>query len=193
MSNSQKFKIHTRHALHNGFVQLEKISLQHTLFNQTQLSPVLQRELIVRKDAAGVLIYNHEQQQFALIEQFRVGAIFDDVSAWQYEIIAGVIDANETAETCIIRESLEEAGCHIHHIQPLFTFFPSAGACTERFFLFSAQATLPPNGSIHGLANEGEDIKLHIFNYHELPQLLKHPKIRNAAVIIALQWLSQQI
>ncbi len=39
--------------------------------------PTIQRELIHRPEAAGVLIYNHQQQKFALIEQFRIGAIDD--------------------------------------------------------------------------------------------------------------------
>ena len=179
--------------VYHGFLSIEKISLKHRLFNQTDYSPVLQRELIARKDAAGVLIYNHKQQQFALIEQFRVGAISDDQTPWQLEIIAGIIDEGEDPQTCITRESIEEAGCHIFEIEHLFTFYPSAGACTERFFLYAAQATLPRDGNLYGLKTEGEDIKLHIFNYADLDSLLKHPQIRNAPVIMALQWLAQKI
>ncbi len=37
----------------------------------------MQRELIHRPEAAGVLIYDDTQQKFALIEQFRVGAMDD--------------------------------------------------------------------------------------------------------------------
>lgn len=178
-------------SLYRGFLNVDKVSLQHRLFNQTTYSPVLQRELIVRKDAAGVLIYNHHRQQFALIEQFRVGAMAHQ--PWQLEVIAGVIDDNENPETCIKRESLEEAGCHISNIEHLFTFYPSAGACSERFYLYAAQAELPQNGSLFGLKEEGEDIKLHIFNYTDLPELLQHPQVCNSPVIIALQWLAQKI
>lgn len=178
---------------YQGFLAIEQLQLKHRLFNKTEFSSILNREFIDRKDAAGVLIYNHQHQKFALIEQFRVGAINDPVSPWQLEVIAGIIDEGESAETCILRESIEEANCHIRQIQHLFTFYPSAGACSERFFLYAAEADLPEDGSTHGLATEGEDIKLHIFDYSELPQLLQHPQVSNAAVIIALQWLTQYL
>jgi ADP-ribose pyrophosphatase len=41
--------------LYSGFIQVEKVSLRHRLFNQSEYTPVLQRELIHRPEAAGVL------------------------------------------------------------------------------------------------------------------------------------------
>jgi nudix-type nucleoside diphosphatase (YffH/AdpP family) len=64
-------------------------------------------------------------------------------SAWQLEIIAGVLDGNESPETCIRRESLEESGCEINELQHLFSFYPSAGACAEFFHLYAAEVDLP--------------------------------------------------
>ena len=48
-------QIHQREYLYRGFIQVEKVSLSHRLFNQTTYTPVLQRELIQRPEAAGVL------------------------------------------------------------------------------------------------------------------------------------------
>ena len=179
--------------VYQGFLSVQKVVLKHRLFNQQHYSPRLNRELIVRKDAAGVLIYNHEQQRFLLIEQFRVGAMQNSMSPWQLEIVAGVLDGNESPIDCIERESLEEAGCQISKPQHLFTFYPSAGACSERFHLYVAQANLPEDGKICGLAEEGEDIKLHIFEYTDIPALFSRGDLRNAPVIMALQWLQQQL
>ena len=75
--SQQDVKIHSREYVFRGFVQVEKVSLQHRMFNQNDFIPQIQRELIQRKTAAGVLLYNDTQQRFALIEQFRVGAIDD--------------------------------------------------------------------------------------------------------------------
>lgn len=75
-----------------------------------------------RYEAAGVLLYNDQKQQFALIEQFRVGALDDSHSPWQLEIIAGVLDGNESPESCIRRESLEESGCEVQDLEHLFSF-----------------------------------------------------------------------
>ena len=191
--NSDEVKIQSREYLFRGFIQVEKVSLQHRLFNQTEYTPILQRELIHRPEAAGVLIYDDAQQKFALIEQFRVGAMDDSNSAWQLEIIAGVLDGDESPESCIRRESLEESGCEIDELEHLFSFYPSAGACSELFHLYSAQAHLPEQGGVFGMPDEGENIQLHLIDYSEVTHLLTNGRLRNAPVIMALQWLQQHI
>ena len=191
--NSEEVKIQSREYLFRGFIQVEKVSLQHRLFNQTEYTPILQRELIHRPEAAGVLIYDDAQQKFALIEQFRVGAMDDSDSAWQLEIIAGVLDGDESPESCIRRESLEESGCEIDELEHLFSFYPSAGACSELFHLYSAQAHLPEQGGVFGMPDEGENIQLHLIDYSEIKNLFSNGRLRNAPVIMALQWLQQHI
>lgn len=191
--NKKDFKITQREYLYQGFIKVEKISLKHQLFNQVEYTSTIQRELIRRKEAAGVLIYNDQQQRFALIEQFRVGAIDDAVSPWQLEIIAGVLDGDESPESCIRRESLEESGCKIQALEHLFSFYPSAGACDEIFHLYAAQAELPDQGGIFGMPDEGENIQLHIIKYTDLNTLLGSTRLKNAPVIMALQWLKQHI
>ena len=153
--------IESREFLFRGFIQVEKVSFRHRLFNQPDYSPVIQRELIHRPEAAGVLLYNDQQQRFALIEQFRVGALNDSESAWQLEVIAGVLDGDEAPEDCIRRESLEESGCEVQQLQHLFSFYPSAGACSEFFHLYAAEVELPKMGGIFGMPDEGENIQLH--------------------------------
>ena len=185
--------IESREFLFRGFIQVEKVSFRHRLFNQPDYSPVIQRELIHRPEAAGVLLYNDQQQRFALIEQFRVGALNDSESAWQLEIIAGVLDGDEAPEDCIRRESLEESGCEVQQLQHLFSFYPSAGACSEFFHLYAAEVELPKMGGIFGMPDEGENIQLHLFDYSEVGTLLRNGRLRNAPVIMALQWLAQHL
>lgn len=189
----QDVEIQSREILYSGFIRVEKVSLRHRLFNQTTYIAPIQRELIQRKQAAGVLIYNDQQQKFALIEQFRVGAMNDPVSPWQIEIIAGVLDGDESPKTCIRRESLEESGCELSQLQHIFSFYPSVGACDEIFHLYTAQAELPTVGGVFGVADEGENIQLHILDYSVLDELLTGTRLCNAPIIIALQWLKQRI
>jgi ADP-ribose pyrophosphatase len=190
--NKNDAQVTAREYLFRGFVQVEKISLRHRLFESDTYTPVLQRELIKRPEAAGVLIYDDQQQKVALIEQYRVGALDDTDSPWQLEIIAGVLDGNESPETCIRREALEESGCTIHELQHLFTFYPSAGACSELFHLYAAEAVLPTEGGIFGMPDEGENIQLHLINYAEISTLLVNGRLKNAPVIMALQWLQMR-
>lgn len=179
--------------LYQGFLHIDRVSLRHRLFDRPDYSPQFTRELVHRKPAAGVLLYNDQQQKFALIEQFRVGAIHDSYSPWQLEIIAGVLDGDETPENCIRRESLEESGCVLESVEHLFSFYPSVGACDEIFHLYSASITLPEQGGVFGQPDENENIKLHIIEYHHLNDLLQSQRLANAPVIMALQWLKQHI
>lgn len=191
--SSDEVDILSREYLFRGFIQVEKVSLRHRLFQQSQYTSVIHRELIQRPEAAGVLIYNDQQQKFALIEQFRIGAMDDQDSPWQLEVIAGVLDGDESPESCIRRESLEESGCELQQLQHLFSFYPSAGACAELFHLYSAEAELPEHGGVFGVADEGENIQLHILHYSDIDHLLSNGRLRNAPVIMALQWLAQHI
>ena len=185
--------IESRENLFRGFIQVEKVTIKHRLFNKSNYSSSIHRELIHRPESAGVLLYDNQQRRFALIEQFRIGALNDTVSPWQLEVIAGVLDGDETPETCICRESLEEAGCEVQDLQHLFTFYPSAGACSEIFHLYVANVELPTSGGVFGMPDEGEDIQLHLFDYSDAPLLLKNVRLRNAPVIMALQWLTQHL
>ena len=191
--NKNDYQILTREYLYQGFVKVEKLSIRHRLFAQQNYIAPIQRELIARRPAAGVLIYNDQQQKFALIEQFRVGAIDDSVSPWQLEIIAGVLDGDERPEDCIRREAFEESGCEIQDLTHLFSFYPSAGACSELFHLYVAEAVLPEQGGVFGMPDEGENIQLHLIDYADLSILLTNGRLKNAPVIMALQWLQQHI
>ena len=188
--NQNDVKVLARKTLYHGFSSIEQLTLQHRLFETKAFSQPMQRELIHRPQAAGVLLYDSCQQKFALIEQFRVGAIADDNTPWQLEIVAGLIDGTDTPEQTVIREAYEEAGICINLVEPIFSFYPSAGGCDEIFHLFASNCKLPQQGAIFGLASEHENIRLHIFDYSALDTLLNSSHyLKNSPVIIALQWL----
>ncbi|MDN5443051.1 MAG: NUDIX hydrolase, partial [Acinetobacter sp.] len=67
------------------------------------------------------------------------------------------------------------------------------GACAELFHLYSAAADLPEQGGVFGMPDEGENILLHLIDYAQIDTLLSNGRLRNAPVIMALQWLQQQI
>lgn len=176
--------------LYQGFVKVEALQLRHRLFKDGAWSTPIQREIVKRREAAGVIVYDPDLRRFLLIEQFRAGALDPHYSPWQLEVIAGLIDDNETAEQCLRREALEEAGCQLKDVQQLYQFYPSAGASSELYTLYAATADLSQSGGIFGQADEGEDIRVHVFDYAQAAQLLAQPDAaRNAILIMALQWL----
>lgn len=174
--------------IYQGFVQVESCLLRHRQFKDQSFGPILKREMVHRREAVGAFVHDPVHKKFLLIEQFRYGAFNSQTSPWQLEIIAGLIDDGEDAETCIRREALEEAGCELKDIEFLYRYHPSTGACNEIFTLYAATADLSQSGGVFGVENEGEDIRVHVFDYTDLDNLLKNGHIGNAALVIALQW-----
>jgi ADP-ribose pyrophosphatase len=185
-------KVEARQTVFDGFCKVDQIHVRHRLFECQDFGPVLRRELVVRRPAVGVLIHDPVGRQFVLIEQFRIGAIADQVSPWQLEVVAGLIDDGETAEQAAIRETHEETGIHIDTLERLHCFYPSAGASDEHFTLYAATADLSRAGGVYGAADEGENIRVHVMDCDTITALLCSGRLVNGPVIIALQWLNIQ-
>lgn len=69
-------------------------------------------------------------------------------------------------------------------------FLPSPGGSDEHFTLFVAPADLSMAGGIHGLPDEGEDIRVNVMSLNQALAALQCGRINNAPAIIALQWLA---
>ncbi len=174
---------------YDGFFTLRKIQLSHQRFDGSQ-SAVFERELCVRGDAVGILLYDPRLQQFAMVEQIRIGAMGREQSPWLLELVAGMLDKEgEDKEQLARRESMEEAGLEIAEIEPMLEYFCSPGGSTEFFSLFCGHVNLagvkPDN---FGVPDENEDIRLHILSVTEVLDLLASGVINNAMTVIALQW-----
>ena len=160
------------------------------------LTDELQREVVQRERAVGVLLYDPQLDAIALVEQFRIGALALDNSVatsaptpWLLELVAGLIGSGEVASQVARREALEEAGAIVQELEFVCEYFSSPGGSNEYFYLFCGRCDLREVGGLHGLAEEGEDIRVHIFSVQDAQQRLQAGQFCNAHTIIALQWL----
>lgn len=172
-----------------GFFRMDRYRLRHRLFGGGW-SPVLSRELFERGDAAAVLPYDPDLDQVVLIEQFRVGALSAPDGPWLLEIVAGVVGHDETAEQVVQREALEEANCLIQALIPVCEYWVSPGGTSERISLFCGKVDASCVNGIHGLAEEGEDIRVFTLPFVDAMRDIQTGKINSASAIIALQWLA---
>ena len=177
-----------------GFYQLNTLALRHKLF-LGGWSKTVSRELFKRHDAVGVLLYDPLLDAVALVEQFRIGVFGSDVarknhqSPWILELVAGLIDKEEVPAEVARREAFEESGIIVEDIEPVGEYYSSPGGSNEYFYSFIGRADLTHAGGIHGLENEGEDIKVHLIQLHELWSKLDQGLLINAHTLIAVQWL----
>jgi ADP-ribose pyrophosphatase len=172
-----------------GFFRLDQYTLRHRLFAGGWSQP-MQREIFERGHAVVVLPYNPQTDELVLIEQFRIGAAATSDSPWLLEAIAGMVEPGESAEQVAKREAEEEAGLTISQLWPMLSYLSSPGGTTERIQLYLARLTQPVQVGVFGLADEHEDIKVHLLPRKVAMQLLAEQKIDNAASVIALQWLA---
>lgn len=186
---NKAFTVLSKQIVYDGFFRLEKYRLKHALF-AGGWSAELSRELFVRGDCVGVLLYDPDTDQVVLIEQFRVGALRHAERAWLVEIVAGAVEAGETAAEVAYREAEEEAGCHIEELLEISRFYTTPGGSSERLTLFCGKVDSRQAGGVHGLAEEHEDILVRTVDFAQAYQMLASGEIESAIPIIALQWLA---
>lgn len=174
---------------YDGFFRIERYRLKHRLYNGSWSGEII-RELFERGHAAAVLPYDPIRDEVVLIEQFRVGALDAPGGPWLMEIVAGVIDEDETTEDVVRREAIEEAGCIIKELIPVCDYLVSPGGTSEMISLYCGRVDATNVGGIHGLDEENEDIKVTAIPFNDALSLLDSGKINSASPIMALQWLA---
>lgn len=173
---------------YQGYFRVDRLRLRHRQHAGGH-GAVLDREVFERGQVCAVLPIDPRRDQVVLIEQFRPGAYAAGWHPWLIECVAGVIEPGETPESVARREALEEAGCVIDTLELVSRYLSSPGATTETVHLYAGRADLTRVGGVHGLAHEGEDIRVDVVSVEAALALLDRGAIVNAKTVIALQWL----
>jgi len=190
MSDKRKVEILDRELGYQGFFRLERVHLRHSLHGGG-MSPVLVREVVEKGDVVAVLPYDPIADSVVMIEQFRVGAIGEARSAWLLEIVAGLIEPGEQPEDVARREAAEEAGLAIRRIEPIARFLATPAKSSELTHLYCGEVDAASAGGVHGLAHEGEDIRVVPMPVDRAFALLEAGRIDSAWPMIGLMWLQK--
>lgn len=176
--------------IYQGFFKLNKVQFKHKLF-AGGWSGTVTRELLIKGAASAMVAYDPLLDNVVLVEQVRIGA-YDPTSTqppWLLELIAGMVEEGETPESVALRESEEEAGAKISHMQHCLSVWDSPGGVLERIHVFVGKVDSTTVGGLHGLAEENEDIRVHVVSRETAYQWLCEGKIDNGIAVIGLQWL----
>lgn len=187
---ARDWELTKRETAYQGYFRLARYSYRHTLFNGGW-SPEITREVFERGHAAAVLPYDPVRDQVCLIEQFRVGAMDAPGGPWLLEFVAGIIEGDESAESVVRREAVEEAGCAVDELEFVCEYLVSPGGTTERTSLYVGRADLTNVEGVHGLAEENEDILVHVVDADEAIAMADSNRISNAMGQIGLNWLAR--
>jgi ADP-ribose pyrophosphatase len=172
-----------------GYVRVGRYFFRHGLYQGGQ-SAVLRREVFERGHAAAVLPYDPLRDEVVLIRQFRAGAYVAKRHPWTWEIVAGIIEHDESPEELVRREAVEEAALEIKDVIAMHDVVISPGACSETCACFLGRVDTTNAGGIFGLESEGENILVKVLPFAEARAMLERDEIGNAIGVIALQWLA---
>ncbi len=172
-----------------GYFRVGRYFFRHGLYQGGQ-SGILKREVFERGHAAAVLPYDPLRDEIVLIRQFRAGAYVAGRHPWTWEIVAGILEGEESPEQLIRREAVEEAALEIRDVIPMHAVVLSPGACSETCATYLGRVDSAKAGGVYGLEAEGENILVKVLPFSEARAMLDRDEIGNAIGVIALQWLA---
>ena len=184
-----------------GLFRVIEADLRYRRFDG-RMSKSIKRINFERGDAVGVLLYDAEQDAVVLVRQFRypvyvrlspearAGAGAQE--AWILEIVAGVVEAGQTAPEVGRRELLEETGYVIQgSLHFIATIYPSPGGTSERIHIYWGEVRVQERTHTGGgLEAEGEDTQVFTVPFKAAMDMVAGGEIVDAKTIIALQHLA---
>lgn len=179
-----KYQIKNEKVVFNDHYKMLKAEVIYDTFNGKQITT--NRLAFERVDSVAIILIEKDTKSLLLTNQFRYPTCKNN-DGWLLEIPAGSMEENETPETCIIREVMEELGYKIDNPAMIHSFYTSPGASTERIFLFYAEVSQQDKTEKGGgKEDEHEDIQLIKIPIAEIEK--KIVELKDAKTILALQW-----
>jgi ADP-ribose pyrophosphatase len=187
--SEEKAELVAHEVAFQGYFKVGRYVFRHTLHKGGMSDPV-SREVFERGQAGAVLLYDPGRDEVVMIRQFRAGAYVAGHHPWIWEVVAGIIEKNETAEQMIRREAVEEANLQVGELLPIASVMLTPGACSESCQVFLGRVDAAKAGGVFGLADEHEDILVKVIPFAEAYAMVERNEVDNAVGVIALLWLA---
>jgi len=149
----------------------------------------LTREAYDRGNGATILLYNKDSKSVILTRQFRMPSYLNgNEEGYLIECCAGLLDKHN-AEDCIRKETEEETGYKISHVQKVFEAYMSPGSVTEILYFFVAEYSKEMKISDGGGADdEHENIEVLEVPFVKALDMIKTGEIKDGKTIMLLQY-----
>ncbi len=146
------------------------------------------REAYDRGNGATILLYNKEQRTVILTLQFRLPTFVNgNEDGMLIEACAGLLDL-DNPEDCIRRETEEETGYRISHVQKIFEVYMSPGSVTEILYFFVGEYSHEQKVNEGGGVDEDENIEVLEIDFDKAYGMIAAGEIRDAKTIMLLQY-----
>lgn len=182
-----------RETLFQGYFRIDRFHLRQTN-PATAETPSFTREVLERgARVVGILLFEPQHDRIVMVEQFRTAALARNDDPMMLELVAGLVEPQETLEAAARREALEEAGCEVAEVQKLFAYYTTPGCSNEYLTLYVGRIhAAPEDGSVFGVQAENETTRARVMDAATAISYLYSGKLRDASSIIAMQWFALQ-
>jgi ADP-ribose pyrophosphatase len=103
-----------------------------------------------------------------------------------------MLAVGEDARTSIEREIREESGHTAKRLEPIGLMAVSPGVFVETVQVFLAEVDAGGAGSVHGLSEEHENIRVHILSFADALKLADEGWIEDGKTLFALNWFARK-
>ncbi len=184
---SNKVRNVNRELLSNNWYKLEKITFDYLKADGNWESQ--SREAYDRGNGAAILLYNKKKGSVILTRQFRMPTYINgNESGMMIEVCAGLLDGDHP-EDCIKKETEEETGYKLDHVEKVFESYMSPGSVTEvlYFFIGSYEEKMKVSDG-GGAESETENIEVLELPFDNAFAMIASGEIKDAKTIMLLQY-----
>lgn len=173
----------------DDFFKIDEAQVSYEDAAGGMVGPV-RRLVFERGDSVAAVVLHRDRRTVILGRQFRFPT-HEKGPGWMTELLAGMVDAGESAEVCVRREVREESGYEVEHLEEIATFYLSPGGSSERIILFYAEVSDAGRvGTGGGEAAEGESIEIVEVPLDDLERDAIAGRIDDAKTMAGVLWLA---
>jgi GDP-mannose pyrophosphatase NudK len=182
----QSIKILEKKILSANWYKLYKYTYETV--DQKGQTKVEHREAYDRGNGAAILLYNSAQKTVILTRQFRLPTFINgNDDGMMIEACAGLLD-KDNPEDCIRKETEEETGYRISHVERVFELYMSPGSVTEILYFFVGEYSKDQKVNEGGGVAEEENIEVMEMPFEIAWKKVEKKEIKDAKTVILLQY-----
>lgn len=186
---NEQIRLREQVTLSDDWFTLRKITFDYQRKNGTWETH--SREAYDRGNGATILLHNPATDQVILTRQFRLPTFVNgNPTGMLIEACAGLLD-DDHPDVAIIRETEEETGYRLTHVQKIMEAYMSPGSVTERLFFYLAEYSAATEQHAGGGIDD-EEIEVLEMPLREALAMVKTGEIQDGKTIMLLQHLRLQ-
>jgi ADP-ribose pyrophosphatase len=186
-----KAGIHQRTPLHEGFLKVYRYEFD--VERHDGGSRRIEWEIMERGYAVAVLGYDPRRDEVVLVNEFRPGLLIANEYPYRDNLVAGAVDAGESAFEAAAREMQEEAGLALR--DPVLIHsgaYVSSGGTSEKIALVFGTVDTSAAGGTHGAADENEDTLAVVLPAQVFIDRVRRAEINDLKTLVAGYWFAER-